>query len=363
MPTSPAPAHPDADLLRDLQGKLEAALGEALGGARQVALLNFPNHNNPGDSAIWLGARAALRRLGVQVVYQSAWNSFNAGALARNLPEGPILLNGGGNFGDLYGGQQSLRERVLRTQRGRHIIQLPQSIHFSSPQRLATVQKLIADHGNVTLILREQRSFDFATAKFAARTILSPDCAFGLGSLPRPTADPVATVMWLHRLADDPEFVDRGDIFSDAWLAQHAPGGSVLDIEWLRRQNPEYAWTFSQRLARSVNRRLLARAAAQKRWAYRAWRPLSWTFAPLGWGFVDRGLDILNRAEVLVTDKLHGHVMALLAGIEHVVLDNSYGKVSGTFQAWTHGARLAHWANSGDEAEELAAGILARRRL
>src|SRR5699024_3836763 len=125
----PRQPHPDSLLLDSLAHRIDIELPRALRGARTVALVNFPNHNHPGDSALWLGARASLKRLGVHVAYQCAWSSYSPEALARAYPERPVLINGGGNFGDLYRGQQRLRERLLADQRGRHIIQLPQSIH------------------------------------------------------------------------------------------------------------------------------------------------------------------------------------------------------------------------------------------
>jgi pyruvyl transferase EpsO len=39
-------------------------------------------------------------------------------------------------------------------------------------------------------------------------------------------------------------------------------------------------------------------------------------------------LRAIGAGEVLVTDRLHGHILALLGGVPHVLLDNSYGKLS-----------------------------------
>ncbi len=346
------PDHPDATLLASLEHRFDAELRTALAGARNVALVNFPNHNNPGDSAIWLGARAALKRLGVRVRYMCAWNTFNADALGRALPDGPVLLNGGGNFGDLYKGQQGLRERLLAELPHRHLIQLPQSIHFREQGNLERVRRLVAGHGNVTLMLREQTSFDLASKQFDAPVLLAPDCALALGRLPRPVTVPDVDLLWLHRLAGDPEYVDHGSLPTPL---------SVREVEWLRTVPPEPAWSYSARAGRKANGYLAPRCRADIRWGRHAWRPLAATFAPLGWGYVARGLQIMARGRVLVTDKLHGHLMALLAGIPHVVLDNSYGKVSGTYRTWTQPSFLARWAQGGEEAVAQAVELLSAR--
>ncbi len=182
--------HSAAGLCAELANRFDTELASALRGARQVALLNFPNHGNPGDDAIWLGARASLRRLGISVRYQCAWTGYHPDALAAAHPEGPVLLNGGGNFGDLYGGQQGLRERVFRELRGRPVIQLPQSIHFAQRKNLDRVRRQVAEHGDVTLMLREQASYELAQREFEADTVLAPDSALALGSLAAPAREP-----------------------------------------------------------------------------------------------------------------------------------------------------------------------------
>jgi pyruvyl transferase EpsO len=66
------------------------------------------------------------------------------------------------------------------------------------------------------------------------------------------------------------------------------------------------------------------------------------------------GAQMLGRSDVVVTDRLHGHILSLLLGKPHVVLDNSYGKVRSFFETWTSAASVAHWASSADDAAATA---------
>jgi pyruvyl transferase EpsO len=61
---------------------------------------------------------------------------------------------------------------------------------------------------------------------------------------------------------------------------------------------------------------------------------------------------------VVVTDRLHGHILALLLGIPHVVLDNSYGKLHHFIRTWTHASPLVRMAAAPDEATALARELL-----
>src|SRR5262249_27578005 len=40
-----------------------------------------------------------------------------------------------------------------------------------------------------------------------------------------------------------------------------------------------------------------------------------------------RGMRILHRARAVISDRLHGHILCVIAGIPHVIVDTRYGKV------------------------------------
>src|SRR6056300_1603832 len=94
------------------------------------ALLDFPNHSNVGDSAIWLGELDYLKKRGCRVRYSCDLISYNAEFLRSYCPSQGIMVHGGGNFGDLYYPHQQLRESVLRIFTEQSVVQLPQTIHF-----------------------------------------------------------------------------------------------------------------------------------------------------------------------------------------------------------------------------------------
>jgi pyruvyl transferase EpsO len=70
---------------------------------------------------------------------------------------------------------------------------------------------------------------------------------------------------------------------------------------------------------------------------------------------VDRGCRTLAAGRVVVTDRLHAHLLSLLLGIPHGVLDNSYGKLFRFLDAWTGDAPGVHRFATAGEALEWAA--------
>ena len=328
-------------------------LAEALGGARKVGLVNFPNHGNPGDPAIWLGTQSLLADLDVKVPYRAAWWNFDARLARRALGDAPILLNGGGTLGDLYEGQQGTRVRVLREMTGNPVIQMPQSIHFQDPANAAAFGDLTRQHGAFTLMVREHLAADIARDQLGIDPLLSPDHALGMRaprsakaeSHPEPSHD----FLWMMWGPGWPEHVD--------YAAPEDP--RVLKLDWVDRQAEDQAeWPLAGRATLALNQRLKASWSPDSRCAGTKARLAAKTYDPLARLWVDRCFGYLRRARVVVTNKLHGHVFCALACIPHVVLNNSYGKVSGTRDSWTSALPGVHRASTGEQAWQIAQELL-----
>jgi exopolysaccharide biosynthesis protein PssK len=334
-------------LAADLAQRLDDTLRELLEPGRSVALVNFANHHNPGDNAIWLGTLAVLQRLRVPVGYASNWSCFSKTALRAAVGDGPLLLSGGGTFGDLYAGQQSLREYVLEHCGDRRIIQLPQSIWFERRENRDRLRRLCAAHPAFTLLVRERQSFEIAQRWFDVPVLLCPDMAFGLGPLHEDAA-PEHAVLWIARR--DREAVERAP-----------PPAALPVLDWLDAPLEDGMTPATLRIFR-LNQRLLALMRAQGRQRERRWALLAWTFQPLAESWLRRGMRLVRSAEVIVTDRMHAHILAIMLGLPHVVLDNTYGKTRSTFETWTQAGGLAHWAQTTGEALNLAAELSRERR-
>jgi exopolysaccharide biosynthesis predicted pyruvyltransferase EpsI len=60
------------------------------------------------------------------------------------------------------------------------------------------------------------------------------------------------------------------------------------------------------------------------------------------------GLRLLASGRFVITDRLHGHILCMLLGTPHIVLDTQQGKLSGLVETWTKESDLAgHAANLG----------------
>ncbi len=316
-----------------LGGKIDEVLGPLLPPGTPYALLDFPNHANVGDSAIWLGEKEWLRKEGLRLVYACDVATYSRHRLAARLGDGVILLHGGGNLGDFWVEHQQFREQVLQDFPDHKIIQLPQTIYFMDEWGVGEARRVFNAHRNLTLLCRDQTSLDFARKQFAAPSLLCPDMAFALGPLER-TGPPAKDILWLGRT--DAE---------SAALPVPALGANVERTDWLEEE-PTPVRERNQALSSQVER-------DPPDWPS-VLLPLIETYDLLAAERLRRGCQLLSKGRVVVTDRLHGHILCLLLGIPHVLLDNVYGKLGTFSETWTQDCPIFRVAGSATAALHLA---------
>jgi len=293
-----AVAGEDGERVAAVVGRAQAAIDQVLGRSiprgAPVVLLDVSTHANVGDHAITLGALEALRRSGNPVRSLQALGDYSPPRLRERLGDGVILLNGGGNLGDLWPDHQRLRERVLADFPDAPVVQLPQSIRFSSLQKLESARRAFGSHPRFTLLVRDGDAQAFAGEQFDCPVELCPDLALMLGPLAR-RRTPDTDVLVLARTDHEttaPFAVGRG--------------GSVDVVDWA------------------------GRASAR----FRALRILS-RYESMARDRLEFGVSLLGRGRVVVTDRLHAHILCTLLGIPHVIRDAGYGKLTAFHSAWT----------------------------
>ncbi len=315
-----------ASFLASMHARIDAVLKPLIPKDAPVALLDFQDHGNVGDSAIWLGQLAALRARGIRHPrYVATADTYDPLELRRVLGDGVILLSGGGNFGDVWPRHQELRERVMHDFPERRIVQLPQSIEFRSPSALDAARRIVAGHRDFTLLVRSERSLGLAR-RFDAPSALCPDLALRLPALARGERRH-DRIVWLRRQ-------DQESAGADA----EAPA-DVEELDWLEERP-----TVIRQMVRWLHERPRALSLLGPRTA-----PL---YERLARERLGRGVDVLSRGRGVITDRLHAHILSLMAGIPHCVLDNSYGKVRAVYETWTAGIGPVAWCDSAAEAFE-----------
>lgn len=294
---------------------LTTSFSYAASGHENYVILDAPDHSNVGDSAIFLGELALLRKIFEREPAFVCSQRTYSQDVGVNPQEGVVFLHGGGNFGDVWPVHQDLRENALKSFPNHKIVQLPQSIHFKSEQGLDRCARAIERHSDFMLFVRDKESFAIAQSKFNCEVKMCPDAALALGRLDR-LDQPYQPILCLMR-------------------SDREGGMGQPELENILALGPVEDWVLDARGMRSLQDRLLEKSARKMSFSRSLLRfRLSQIYENWANERLRRGMMQLSSAEFVVTDRLHAHILCSMMGIPHAVFDNSYGKISRYIDAW-----------------------------
>jgi pyruvyl transferase EpsO len=296
---------------------LAAALRRVVPEGSPVIYLDYPVTNNVGDILIYLGTIEWLRFAGVQLRGAYPINGFKFTPIE---PDVIILLNGGGNLGDIYPSHQDFREKVIIKYRKNRIVILPQTVHFQISDARAKASIAFSTHLDLHLLVRDHKSHGIAAAAFPRLATLEtvPDMATFLYPLDR--------YLNLNRIVQGTKFyyLIRRDIEK---LVQEPPMMKSSASDWLGD------WV---NLLPTFDRAMCLACIWANQWG--GSRVLGTAFEKIWWRVALKAVRStarhLLRAKMVVSSRLHGYMIAKLLDLPAAMLDNNYGKNSSYTQCW-----------------------------
>lgn len=308
----------EINLINQLQNKARIILDSIIPNDAHVILLDYPNNTNVGDSLIWLGEIAYLKSRNMTPRYVSDIKNYNAANIKKILNKNSIILmHGGGNFGTIWPEIHVFRLRVLQDFVGTPIIQLPQTIYYDDAAKAGEMAAAIKKQGNYHLLARCQKSYEFALQHLNKKVYLCPYMAFFIGGI-RPSQQPTVDHFILSRTDKEKSATSIITAVDNKYL------GNTELADWLEPRMPERilhrleihsAWL---RLRFDPNNRLL----------FIVWNCLSKARQ-------QRGVELLSSGRIVISDRLHVHILCILMNKPHLLIDNIYGKISNFYYTWT----------------------------
>lgn len=280
-----------------------------------IIIFGTPQHSNIGDIAIeWAEEefiKDKLPNYTLLLITVEAMGHYFSEIKTLIRKEDILLGHGGGNMGDTYPVEEEFRRRVINEFRGNKILTFPQTVYFSATRfgddELAKTQAVYAIHPNLTLIARENVSFDYMRNKFPNnRVILTPDIVLSSSAFGESTA----------RLG--------------ALLCLRADKESVL--------NPSQRKNISDFLSDKYEHVKITDTVS-----YSPFFPFMSKRSVLV-----RKLNQFRESEFVVTDRLHGMVFAAITGTPCIALTNFNHKVLGTYQ-WIKNLTYIRFCNDTKE--------------
>lgn len=280
----------------------------------KIAFLDYPTYNNTGDLLIYLGTIAFFRSAGWAVTFAANPNNFTTRNFLSTSFDA-VVMQGGGNFGDLYPEHQALRERVASLLPSTRQIILPQSIYFQSAERMKESFEKLSAATDSHLFVRDRVSFEVASKNFKGSVILAPDMAHHLRG-------------WLSELRTAPSIADNHLYF----MREDTERG-ILDEEITSMSSQFTDWRqMNTTFLRSINKAFRLVEAAEKATATnfgleKAYRRLC----------LKAVYDVARKVcayDRIWTSRLHMMILGSLLDRDIRFIDNSYGKLSSYYEAW-----------------------------
>lgn len=207
-----------------------------------------------------------------------------------------IIINGGGYLGTLWKTGQEISNSIIINNPNNRIIIFPQTMYYKegSEDLIKEHKNIIASHPNVSLIVRDKKSFDFVSKigfEFK-NVILTPDIVTYIeGNKYKNNKNKIIFV-----LRKDHEKVDYNEDIEK--LKNH-----FIELGY-QEENFEYTDSVVEDYYNLYNRDDL----------------------------VEKYLKMIGQANFVISDRLHGMILAAICGVPVIALDNVSNKVYGAYE-------------------------------
>jgi exopolysaccharide biosynthesis predicted pyruvyltransferase EpsI len=365
------------DIVYDLQRELIAAYTVHLKGIHYANVYGYLETENKGDAAIWAAQQILLTMLGVtsmeacRFIDQGCDLQKFKSVLEEHKPYSAIIMAGGGNFNDYYTEDHPSRIKMIETFKDVPIRAFPQSIHMEKPDMIQRTKEAFGAHNDLQLAARDRPSYEWLEKTFGpnaqgvqpnkVRHSLVPDIAFMFGNRPDIRRNTNKTSAPLFPSPIPPRSADRNNSHQILILARDdmeiaegdsskIPMGTGLINLGDSVGNVTYRkvdWKFTK--TPGIDEEEIVNADGTK------------TIHPAETGKNQRafakamnGFQMLASADLVITDRLHGHIMSTIIGTPHVIMDSKLKKNLYFHDTWTKDCACTRVAESIDDALAIA---------
>jgi exopolysaccharide biosynthesis predicted pyruvyltransferase EpsI len=336
--TSIALATTDAALFAKAAQAIDACLDRYIPAHRPVALLQFPYDFNAGNHMMWVAAADYLKRRNARIAYAAHGHNFDLEAMKRAIGDGVVLFLGGVTLSRLWPRHAEVKRIVAAACPDNRLVSLPSTMLFVDDEDRRAAGTIFGDHRDAVLMARDPVSAAAAREVFPnnVEVVTIHDSSLRLPPQQR-LSKPVHDIIWLAR--DDMEGVGASaptDVEVFDWTHDDSEGMRVLFpgrvFSRLRSRAPMLDSISNPQISACYER-----------------------FARYVLASGNRRLD---TGKVLVTDRMHPHILAALRSQPCVLLPDRFGKNRAVYEYSSHAFSTVHWADTPAEALERARALV-----
>lgn len=270
---------------------------------KRYFLLDAASYNNLGDQAIAYAISCFIKDSFGANSFVSI-NEREVICYLRSLKKiiklsDVIILSGGGNMGDLYPRYEALRRLIIKKFPNNKIIIFPQTIDYTNDKygrrELKKSAAIYSKHKFLTVCAREKKSYAIMSRLYP-NVLLVPDIVLYLyGKLKLQKTSQTKTIGVCLR-------EDKESVISDQLRCE------ILETAQSNFKNIVFLSTMGQS-SYAITTDLQRYDAIKSK------------------------LKEFSECKLIITDRLHGMIFSVLAGVPCIAIDNSNKKVSGVYES------------------------------
>jgi pyruvyl transferase EpsO len=278
--------------------------------------LGLPYYSNIGDILIWHGTEVFLKQLSVSCKYKSSGITFKHKRISKDTI---ILLQGGGNFGDIWNEHNDFRKMIIKEYAMNKIIILPQTVFYFDKNKLISDAELFSKHHNLVICARDTKSYKLLREYFFSNTVLLlPDMAFCIRpeTLMEYTVPQGEKGLYLKRMDKEinleinyNKYINEAAIDVQDWPSMEKSLAGLFLMSKLLGASRRIPWLFSD---------------LTDKYASRVFKP----------AMIRQGVNFISQYGRIYTTRLHAAILCSLLKKPFVLFDNSYGKNSRFYETW-----------------------------
>lgn len=280
--------------------------------------LDLPYYPNIGDNLIWEGTENFLSTLPYKCLYQAGIETFYKQDLPKNAT---IILQGGGNFGDLWERHHIFRKQIIELYPDNPTIIFPQSVCYEHSQNIETDEKFFSSHNSVVLCARDQISYEFMKKHFHRNIVLLvPDMAFFADlSKFHSTHNKMGRTLFAKRL--DKELVEKTN-YTDIPQNAEIHDWPTFEFTEKKYQRADYLDGWLNFFANIKGIKLFNKLRdLLRKYFYKN-------------QYLKDGIKFINQYDTIYATRLHIAIMSAMLEKKVFLIDNSYGKNVNLYNTW-----------------------------
>lgn len=232
------------------------------------------------------------------------------------LKEDIIMIQGGGNIGNLYLSAERARTFIIKKFKSNRVLSLPQSVFFTSDmlgkRELNRSIKVYEQNSNLFVFARDSDSFCFLNDILKhTKLSLCPDIVFSMDLV----KNDLKSNKILTLLRNDIEKENNHNV------------ENTIKI-WADKNNVEICKSDTMKTS-------LGNTAFKNRDIH-----------------FENMINEIIDSKVIITDRLHGMILSYLTGTPCIAINNSYKKVQKTYESWLSDSEYISFLKNEDISEK-----------